>query len=181
MLPPSPTSRHQSNLISLPGPLYLQALSWCGICRGWHWSLGRNEFPCPRDLILLFTVVNREDRVLAGPEKVPSTASLTLHRKRSAYDHSLPPHVGPTEPHNCVALKLLLPEENPLANLAPEATRSLFRGRLLTTRSRPSCHVVTCTCDDGGVSACAAAVCPGSSLGPHVVSLPSAGGLLWAD
>ena len=120
--------------------------------------------------ILLFTAVNREDRVLAGPEKVPSTASLTLHRERSACDHSLPPQVGPTEPRNCVALKLLLPEENPSANPAPEATRSLFQGRLLTTRSRPSCHVATCTCDDGGVSACAATVCPGSSLGPHVVT-----------
>lgn len=68
-------------------------------------------------------MVNREDRVLAGPEKAPSTASLTLHRKRSACDHSLPPQVGPTEPHNCVSLKLLLPEENPLANPVPEATR----------------------------------------------------------
>lgn len=68
-------------------------------------------------------MVNREDRVLASPEKAPSTAFLTLHRKRSACDRSLPPQVGLTEPRNCVALKRLLPEENLLANPVPEATR----------------------------------------------------------
>ena len=72
-------------------------------------------------------MVNREDRVLAGPEKAPSTASLTLHRKRSACDRALPPKWGQLSPIT-VALKLLLPEENLLANPAPEASRSPHSG-----------------------------------------------------